>query len=647
MKRNLPLFVMAIAFLFSIVVVQGEDVSAQELSDIPDKYATEVNYLIDNNVISGYPDGTFKPNNSVSRAEATSMIGRVLELDGTQRETAFQDVPAASFASGYIDSANEADIVGGVAAGQFAPDSAIKRGDMAILLSNAFNLTEMNDSISFTDVDSSHYHYNAVNKLAAAGITGGYGDGTYRPGESITRVEFSLMVARAMNDDFRSSPPTDDSNTEDEDDSQYESADTEQSVVKFVDAASLTVRSGPGVSNASVGSLPESQAVTVHTGTRTNGWVEITGPGVSGFVNESYLSESAPQQDPAPEQPEEPAEPEEPEEPETPAEPEGEDITKYVGSSTSLNVRSGPGTSYNVVSSMPTGQEVTVHTETRTNNGWVEITSGNTAGYVNEGYLDNSAPDITKYVGSTTPLNVRGGPDTSHGVIGSMPTGQAVTVHPETRLSNGWVKITSGNLNGYVNEGYLDSTKPASPSPDAPGKTVVLDPGHGAHDPGASGNGIQEKDIVLDVGQRTQGFLEDMGYNVIMTRSDDTFLELSERTALANNSNTDIFVSIHANAASPSATGTETYYSTSNPYQSDSSQLSTFIQDRMVQALGLSDRGVKTQNFYVIRNTNMPSSLLEMGFLTNGNDANVLSTHKNALAEGIALGINDYFNWKG
>src|SRR5699024_9558658 len=81
-----------------------------------------------------------------------------------------------------------------------------------------------------------------------------------------------------------------------------------------------------------------------------------------------------------------------------------------------------------------------------------------------------------------------------------------------------------------------------------PGKTVIIDAGHGGRDPGTSGNGIVEKTLVLELAQQTKRQLEANGINVIMTRDNDTFLELKERASIANNSNANLFLSIHANA---------------------------------------------------------------------------------------------------
>ena len=147
-------------------------------------------------------------------------------------------------------------------------------------------------------------------------------------------------------------------------------------------------------------------------------------------------------------------------------------------------------------------------------------------------------------------------------------------------------------------------------------QVIVLDPGHGGSDPGAVGCGLEEEDAVLDVALRTADLLRADGYTVHLTRSDDRFIGLSTRAAFANDRGANRFVSIHANAnAGTPATGTETFVYTSA--SSTSRTLGSRVQEEMIAAWGLRDRGLKTANFAVLRQTSMPASLSEMGFINN------------------------------
>src|SRR5699024_8168549 len=169
-----------------------------------------------------------------------------------------------------------------------------------------------------------------------------------------------------------------------------------------------------------------------------------------------------------------------------------------------------------------------------------------------------------------------------------------------------------------------------------PGKTVIIDAGHGGRDPGTSGNGIVEKTLVLELAQQTKRQLEANGINVIMTRDSDTFYELAERSQKANASNANLFLSIHANAFNGSASGIETYWY--DKYASAESQrLASAIQQEVIKETNGRNRGVKKGNFHVIRETKIPSALLEVGFIDNEQEAAKLkqASYKQSVVNGI------------
>lgn len=174
---------------------------------------------------------------------------------------------------------------------------------------------------------------------------------------------------------------------------------------------------------------------------------------------------------------------------------------------------------------------------------------------------------------------------------------------------------------------------------------VIFDPGHGGKDPGAVGNNLQEKDINLAVGLKAGKILERHNIEVIYTRTTDTFVELSERANMANKANVDIFVSFHANAAgNANAQGLETF---SYPNSAKGTALAKCIQDSIIQArLYTKDRGIKTANFAVLRQTNMPAALVELGFITNSEDAKILRDKQNELALAVAKGVLNYLGIK-
>lgn len=172
------------------------------LSDIPTNFSEEINFLIGLKVIDGYPDQTFRPTKNVTREEAATMIGRALGLDGTLRKTSFPDVKAGTFGSGFIQSAVEKGIITGHTDGSFKPNDPMTRGQMAFLLQRAFEFSEKGN-IYFKDVALTGSQYDAISMIAAAGLTNGFPDGTFKPLQNITREQFALFVARGKNDAFR------------------------------------------------------------------------------------------------------------------------------------------------------------------------------------------------------------------------------------------------------------------------------------------------------------------------------------------------------------------------------------------------------------------------------------------------------------
>ena len=152
--------------------------------------------------------------------------------------------------------------------------------------------------------------------------------------------------------------------------------------------------------------------------------------------------------------------------------------------------------------------------------------------------------------------------------------------------------------------------------------TVVIDPGHGGHDRGGiPGQRVAEKVMALDTARRLEILLREAGFRTIMTRRDDTFVSLPGRVAIANAQRNAIFISIHYNAAPRAeAEGFETYY-----YSKRSAKLAAACYSRIVQAWWGTRRGLRTRGFFVIRKTNIPSVLVEPGFLTNPREAGLIS----------------------
>jgi N-acetylmuramoyl-L-alanine amidase len=234
--------------------------------------------------------------------------------------------------------------------------------------------------------------------------------------------------------------------------------------------------------------------------------------------------------------------------------------------------------------------------------------------------------------------------------------------------------------------------RPAAPRPGGAGpeplRTIVIDAGHGGHDTGALGpGGLQEKEITLDIARRVASLLPDeANIRVVLTRSRDQFIELRERTALANRERADLFLSIHVNAASDgTATGTETYFLSNeatdgaarraaeyenrlitgdgsarggsrdvlrsilwdlaqSDFQQESSRVAEALQNNLDRALRRPSRGVKQAPFYVLGGAAMPAVLVEIGFISNPQEEQRLRDdgYRDRIARALVAGIAAY-----
>ncbi|WP_181346841.1 N-acetylmuramoyl-L-alanine amidase [Thalassobacillus sp. CUG 92003] len=527
MLKKMTSLLLAALFVLTLSLPQFSETASAAQVQMPAEYEAEISYLVDRNIVEGYPDGLFHGGKGVTREQAAVMVGRAIDLNGAKQNTKFPDVDRSSYASGFIQSAVNNGVITGFPDGTYKPNKVMTRSEMAYLISKAFDLKETSN-VSYNDVTQSKNYFASVNKLTTAGIAEGMPGGYFKPKNKITRTQLALFVARSMNSDFKVSQ---------DDDENLEVIDEK-------------------VVNADI-----------------------------------------------------------------------------------LNVRSGPSTGYQIVGKLKDGESVDIY---KREGNWAYITNGNVKGYVHTAYLvDKKGPEvIDRKVVSATSLNVRSGPGTNHGIIGSLKTGESVDIY---KKEGNWAYIAYGNTKGYVSMYYLIDKPNTS-------KIVTLDPGHGGHDPGARGHGLVEKNVVLDVGLKARKYLKNAGIKVRMTRDTDRFHSLDRRVDIAKQNNSDTFVSIHANAFMESANGVETYYYaaglTNREYSS--LKLAEFINERLYKEMNMSNRGVKNSGFRVIKANSLPAVLTEIGFVTNNGDAAKLKTQKyrEKAGKAIALGIVDYYNWK-
>lgn len=168
---------------------------------------------------------------------------------------------------------------------------------------------------------------------------------------------------------------------------------------------------------------------------------------------------------------------------------------------------------------------------------------------------------------------------------------------------------------------------------------IIIDCGHGGKDPGAIGIDIIEKDYVLEIGRLLKNELSQYNCDVLMTRADDTFLSLDDRTTLSNKNNCDLFISIHCNSfINENANGFESFSYNGNEIQKK-------IHNDIIKNIKIKDRGNKINKaFYVLRKTKCKAVLLELGFITNKEDSRLLNNNKYLFAHTISKSIADHYN---
>lgn len=240
------------------VVKYGSGSGFNDISSTHRAYK-EIDYLAQGGITTGDVNSNFNPTKQVTRAEAAAMIGRTLDLNGTKRSTKFKDVGTSIFASGYIQSAVEKGIISGYADGSFKPNANVTRGEMAIMISRAFDY-DFDKSIS-----------GAAEALKSRGIAQGMADGSFGAGLPITRADFAVFLARAIDFNLRLGTPT-----------------VEFSGEKAINAQTVSVRKGPATTYVQMAVLNQNEKVTI--GYTVGSWTLIkSSSGVVGFVPTAHL----------------------------------------------------------------------------------------------------------------------------------------------------------------------------------------------------------------------------------------------------------------------------------------------------------------------------------------------------------------------
>ncbi|MGG2087748.1 SH3 domain-containing protein [Priestia aryabhattai] len=397
-----------------------------------------------------------------------------------------------------------------------------------------------------------------------------------------------------------------------------------------VNASSLNVRSSASTSASVVTNLPRNSKVTVVN--ESGSWSQIkTSNGQTGWVASQYLQ----------------------------ADSGSSTLAKDFGSTTttsksavvnasSLNVRSSASTGASIVTNLPCNSKVTVVNESGS---WSQIkTAVGQTGWVASQYLQADSGQSSQPAQSiqiTKAANLRSQPSLSAGIVRVSKAGETFEKVSE---ANDWVQIQySASQTAWVSKGLTaapGSTTPdnlQSPSAALKDKIIVVDAGHGGYDPGTSGGSSIEKNLALTTAKLVASRLANAGANVFMTRSNDTFISLSGRVDVSEAKHADAFISIHYNSStSSSANGVMSFYYN----ESKDKELAKYIQESMMENVtSMKNQGVRFGNYYVLRENNQRAVLLELGFLSNAHDEQIVSSnaYQQQISTGIYQGIARYF----
>ncbi|MGG0716359.1 SH3 domain-containing protein [Robertmurraya massiliosenegalensis] len=410
--------------------------------------------------------------------------------------------------------------------------------------------------------------------------------------------------------------------------------------VGTIHASSLNVRSTPSTQGKVLGSLKQGEKITVLS--QQNGWLEITYKNQKAWISNDYVKlESTSTTGTSTS---------------TSKTQSSSNATGIIGTvtATSLNVRNSGSLNGQVIGHVSKGDSFQILEEV---NSWVKIQlKSGKFGWIAGWYLQKSMPsESTGANGSPknstltidqNGTNIRSGPDLSSKVIARANAGDKfpiVNIHKdwyEIKLSNG----KSGYVAGWivtVSSGVPQVEKLGSSS-DIKNKKIMIDPGHGGRDNGATGaKGTLEKNLTLKTAQLLSAKLKARGAKVLLTRNNDQYLSLGSRVSMAHYQNVDAFISLHYDSIdNHTVRGMTSYY-----YHSNQKSLASNIHTATIKQTKIKDRGVRQGNYHVIRENKQPAALLELGYLSNPTEELMLTTsqYQEQVTNGIVQGIVTYF----
>ncbi|KRG13290.1 N-acetylmuramoyl-L-alanine amidase [Lederbergia galactosidilytica] len=312
-----------------------------------------------------------------------------------------------------------------------------------------------------------------------------------------------------------------------------------------------------------------------------------------------------------------------------------------------LNVRAEPDSASTKIGVLHEGDQVKKIGE---QNDWSQIEYESETAWVNSAYINtqdsNPADSVSvSNAAQGNPINIlydhtniRKKPALKSKIVAQVSAGE--TFYPLEKKGD-WYKIEySSGETGYV-ASWIVSSQGGNKKPGA--KTIVIDPGHGGRDQGATGaRGTLEKTLTLEVGNLLARKLDSAGFNVVLTRSSDEYISLESRTEQARQEQADAFISLHFDSIDEKqVVGHTSYY-----YNEQDRALAQAIHNEITNTIKLQDREARFGNYYVLRENSQPSVLLELGYLSNPQEENIIqsSSYQEQVTKAIVKGLNNYFS---
>lgn len=400
----------------------------------------------------------------------------------------------------------------------------------------------------------------------------------------------------------------------------------------------LRLRKGPGTSYAVITILPKGMSVSIQS--KQGDWIEITTSLGNGWVHADYIKQSNENSITA-----------------TIEETSSSSLSSEEEKRTAtvikdnINVRSNPSTDSSVIGKL--AKDTILHFTT-TEGEWIKINFSGNTGWVHTSLISENSeiqPLTGKAISKTISIinnrtNIRNNASINASIIKVAGAGETFEAIEE---AGDWYKIKlSDNEVGYVANWIVESnstteSQVSSSSPeDLKGKVIVIDPGHGGKDSGTIGiKGTLEKNLTILTANLLAQKLEDAGSKVIFTRDNDRFISLINRVAISNFYHADAFISIHYDSISDSSVrGMTSYY-----YSSSQKELANELHASIIEATQMKDRGVRQNDYFVLRENNQPATLLELGYLSNQTEEQLVSTqqYQETVSTAIYEGLENYF----